>query len=159
MTVQTDDLDSALGPLAPFAGRWIGGGEGHYPTIDDFSYEEEIDLAWDGRPFLTYVSRTWSPGRAKPMHTENGFLRRAGEAVELLITQPTGFAELHRGPVVGGVFAPEQLSLARSPDAKPVHSVRRTLTVAGDHFSYEFSMAHGDTPMTHHLSGRLHRAR
>ncbi|QDQ96601.1 FABP family protein [Tomitella fengzijianii] len=152
-----------LGPLAGFAGRWAGGGEGHYPTIDDFAYEEEIDFSWDGRPFLTYLSRTWAPGRARPMHTETGFLRAVGGGeAELLVTQPTGFTEIHRGPAESGgpgdaVFAPEQLHIAGSPDAKPVHGVRRRFTVDGDTLTYELWMAHADTPMTHHLSAALHR--
>ncbi|GAA4807349.1 FABP family protein [Tomitella cavernea] len=155
-----------LGPLAGFAGRWVGGGEGHYPTIDDFTYEEEIEFSGDGRPFLTYLSRTWAPGRSRPMHTETGFLRNVGGGeAELLVTQPTGFTELHRGAVEpddaaqGGsvVFAPEQLHIARSPGAKPVHCVRRRFTVDGDGLSYELWMAHADTPMTHHLSAVLRR--
>lgn len=151
-------MEEVLGPLAAFAGRWDGGGSGHYPTIDDFSYEEEIEFDWDGRPFLTYRSRTWSPGRSRPMHTETGFLRRVGpDGAELLVTQPTGFTELHRGEVRDGVFAPSQLSIAVSPDAKPVHEVRRRFTVAGADLGYELWMAHAATPLTHHLSARLRR--
>ncbi|TBV77833.1 FABP family protein, partial [Lysinibacillus sp. OL1] len=25
-----------------FTGRWVGAGAGHFPTIDDFEYSEEI---------------------------------------------------------------------------------------------------------------------
>ncbi|WP_182359181.1 FABP family protein [Tomitella gaofuii] len=168
------DENAALGPLAGFAGRWAGGGEGHYPTIDDFTYEEEIEFSGDGRPFLTYLSRTWAPVRSRPMHTETGFLRNVGGGeAELLVTQPTGFTEIHRGAVetsgaVGTaevvqagsgsvVFAPEQLHIARTPGAKPVHGVRRRFTVDGDRLSYALWMAHADTPMTHHLSAVLRR--
>jgi len=150
--------DKMLGPLADFAGRWEGGGSGHYPTIEDFSYEEEIEFAWDGRPFLRYLSRTWSPGRARPMHTETGFLRRIGDdGAELLVTQPTGFTELHRGDVRDGRFAPVQWSIVASPDAKPVHEVRRRFTVEGPELGYDLWMAHADTPLTHHLRARLRR--
>jgi hypothetical protein len=28
-----------------FTGRWVGAGAGHFPTIDDFEYSEEIEFA------------------------------------------------------------------------------------------------------------------
>ena len=148
-----------LGDLAVFAGHWIGGGEGHYPTIEDFTYEEEITLTVSGRPFLTYHSRTWSPGRTKPMHTENGYLRRTGAgAVELLVSQPTGFTELHRGDLVDGVLDLSLVSLGASPEAKPVHATRRRLSVVDGALGYDMWMSHADTPMTHHLNAVLRRA-
>ncbi|MFD4294596.1 FABP family protein [Rhodococcus sp. NPDC058505] len=148
-----------LGELGVFAGTWVGGGDGHYPTIDDFSYEEEIDFtATPGKPFLAYRSRTWSPGRERPMHTENGYLRRAGDAIELLVTQPTGFVEIQRGDLIDGVLDLTPVALAASPDAKPVHEIRRRITVDGDALSYDLWMAHADTPLTHHLTARLRRA-
>lgn len=55
------ELLAPLGDLAAFAGRWVGGGAGHYPTIDDFAYDEEIELAPSGKPFLFYRSRAGSP--------------------------------------------------------------------------------------------------
>ncbi|WP_024796182.1 FABP family protein [Tomitella biformata] len=148
-----------LGDLAAFAGHWTGTGTGHYPTIADFAYEEEITFTPSGRPFLTYHSRTWSPGRTKPMHTENGYLRRTGSgAVELLISQPTGFTELHRGELVDGVLELELVNLGASPEAKPVHATRRRLTVAEEVVGYDMWMSHADTPMTHHLTAELRRA-
>lgn len=153
----TADL-GPLGELAAFAGHWIGAGEGHYPTISDFAYEEEITLTPSGKPFLTYHSRTWSPGRTKPMHTENGYLRRTDSgAVELLISQPTGFAEIHRGALADGVLDLELVSITASPEAKPVHAVRRRLALADETLGYDMWMAHADTPLTHHLKAELRR--
>ncbi|MFF0815125.1 FABP family protein [Rhodococcus sp. NPDC003318] len=148
-----------LGELGVFTGTWIGGGDGHYPTIDDFSYEEEIEFtATPGKPFLAYRSRTWSPGRERPMHTENGYLRHAGDTLELLVSQPTGFVEIQRGDLHAGVLDLTLVSLNRSPDAKPVHDIRRRITVDGDVLSYDMWMAHASTPLTHHLTARLQRA-
>ncbi|EME15280.1 FABP family protein [Rhodococcus triatomae] len=152
----TDDL---LGELGVFAGSWTGTGTGHYPTIESFSYEEEIEFTeMPGKPFLAYRSRTWSPARERPLHTENGYLRRSGGAVELLVSQPTGFVEIQRGDLVDGVLDLTLLSFARSPDAKPVHEVRRRLVVGGDTLTYDLWMAHAETPLTHHLTARLQRA-
>jgi hypothetical protein len=152
------DAENPLGELAQLGGRWVGGGDGHYPSIDDFSYEEEIEfVTTPGKPFLAYRSRTWSPGRERPMHTENGYLRNAGGQVELLVSQPTGFVEIHRGELRDGALELAQLTLAASPDAKPVHEIRRRFVVAGDELTYDLWMAHADIPLTHHLRARLTR--
>ena len=148
-----------LGDLGAFAGRWIGGGEGFYPTIEDFTYEEELTLTPSGKPFLVYQSRTWSPGRAMSLHTENGYMRRTSSgAIELLIAQPTGFTELHRGELVDGVLDLSMVSLGASPEAKPVHATRRRLKIDDVALRYDMWMSHADTPMTHHLTAALHRA-
>lgn len=145
--------------LAPFAGRWVGTGEGAYPTIDDFAYTEEIEFTPSGKPFLAYRSRTWEEGSGRPLHTESGFLRLVAEdEAELLVAQPTGFVEIHRGQIREGTIELSMLSLAASPDAKPVHSVRRQLSVLGGSLTYDLWMAHDTTPLTHHLHGHLRLA-
>ncbi len=154
-----DETGDPLAELRIFEGTWVGDGHGHYPTIDDFSYEEEVEFtATPGKPFLAYRSRTWSPGRERPMHTESGYLRRAGRNVELLVSQPTGFVEIQRGEIESGVLDLTPVLVAASPDAKPVHAIRRRFTVAADVLSYDLWMAHADTPLTHHLQAELHRS-
>ncbi|WP_137722785.1 FABP family protein [Prescottella subtropica] len=154
------DLLAPLGDLAVFAGRWVGGGAGHYPTIDDFTYDEVIEFEPSGKPFLFYRSRTRKPGGGQPMHTETGYLRPAGSSVELLVTQPTGFVEIQRAESVGGVLDFTQHTLGLSPDAKPVHGIRRRweLSADGRTLAYDMWMAFDDVPMTHHLRAELRRA-
>ncbi len=148
-----------LGDLGAFAGRWIGGGEGFYPTIEDFTYEEELTLTPSGKPFLVYQSRTWSPGRAMSLHTENGYLRKTDSgAVELLISQPTGFTEIHRGTLTDGVLDLAMESIVGSPEAKPVHATGRRFKIVDGVLSYDMWMSHADTPMTHHLNATLRRS-
>lgn len=152
----TDDI---LGELAPFAGTWTGGGDGHYPTIDPFSYDETIEFATiPGKPFLVYGSRTRHRTEGRPLHTESGYLRRSGDDVELLVSQPTGFVEIQRGRLDGGVLDFTTVVLERSHDAKPVHEVRRRFVLDGDMLSYDFWMAHANTPLTHHLRAELRRS-
>lgn len=154
-----DESGDPLAELRLFEGVWVGAGAGHYPTIDDFSYEEEVEFtATAGKPFLAYRSRTWSPGRERPMHTESGYLRRAGRHAEMLISQPTGFVEIQRGEIEDGTLDLTPILVAASPDAKPVHAIRRRLVVAGDTLSYDLWMSHADTPMTHHLRAELRRS-
>lgn len=151
--------DDPLGCLAPFAGRWTGGGDGHYPTIDDFSYDETVEFATvPGKPFLMYVSRTRHRTEGRPLHTENGYLRRSGDDVELLVSQPTGFVEIQRARPDDGVLDFTPVTLERSPDAKPVHELRRRFVLEGDVLVYDLWMAHADTPLTHHLHAELRRA-
>lgn len=154
------ELLAPLGDLTAFAGRWVGGGSGHYPTIDDFAYDEEIELAPSGKPFLFYRSRTRKPGGSMPMHTETGYLRRAGDGVELLVAQPTGFVEIHRATLSDGVLDFVSHALDASPDAKPVHEIRRRfeLLEGGTVLAYDMWMAFDAVPMTHHLRAELRRA-
>ncbi|WP_084721764.1 FABP family protein [Rhodococcus marinonascens] len=144
--------------LSPFVGRWFGEGEGAYPTIDDFAYTEEIEFAPTAKPFLEYRSRTWEIGSGRPLHTESGYLRLVTEnEAELLVAQPTGFTEIHRGQIRDRTIELTMLALSASPDAKPVFSVRRQLSVRGGDLTYDLWMAHDLTPLTHHLHGHLRR--
>src|SRR5699024_8755400 len=87
-------MHANLQPVAALVGTWRGPGNGHYPTITDFSYTEELTFTDVGKPFLAYLQRTWSPD-GTPMHTESGFLRVPGpETVEMTLAQPTGQTEL-----------------------------------------------------------------
>ncbi|NLV78930.1 MAG: FABP family protein [Rhodococcus sp.] len=150
--------DDPLGHLAPFAGRWVGGGDGHYPTIDDFTYDETIELSpMPAKPFLMYVSRTKHRVEGRPLHTENGYLRRSGDDVELLVSQPTGFVEIQRSRLTHGVLDFVTVTLQRSADAKPVHEVKRRWVLDGGTLVYDLWMAHADTPLTHHLHAELRR--
>lgn len=144
--------------LVPFAGGWIGRGEGAYPTIDAFSYSEEIEFTPSGKPFLSYRSRTWDTDTGRPLHTESGYLRLlTDDEVELLVTQPTGFAEIHRGRITDGLLELSLLSLIASPDAKPVHDIRRALSARGSGLTYDLWLAYDLIPLTHHLHASLHR--
>ena len=53
------DLAPQCAPLAWLLGRWEGSGVGGYPTIDDFSFAQEVSFEQNGKPFLSYRSRAW----------------------------------------------------------------------------------------------------
>jgi hypothetical protein len=49
----TASLAASLLPLAPLLGVWRGNGQGVFPTIEPFAYEEEVRFAArDGRAAL-----------------------------------------------------------------------------------------------------------
>ncbi|WP_278314195.1 FABP family protein [Lolliginicoccus levis] len=154
MTSPTDPLHE----LAALAGTWHGTGHGHYPTIEEFDYREEIELVPSGKPFLFYRSRTWNLRTEQPMHTECGYLRRTTSgSVELLLSQPTGFTEIHATRWHEGVLEFHPVRIERSVEAKPVHDVRRKLVLDGDRLVFDMWMAHAETPLTHHLHAEYTR--
>ena len=76
---QGPDLHPALLGLLPYVGIWRGRGRGGYPTIEDYTYGQEVRFSHDGRPFLAYESRAWildDEGKAvRPSHREVGWWR------------------------------------------------------------------------------------
>ncbi len=76
------DLPPALAPLAWLVGTWAGAGVVGYPTVEQARFGQEVVFAHDGRPFLSYTSRTWLLDEAgqqvRPLATETGFWRPAG---------------------------------------------------------------------------------
>jgi hypothetical protein len=156
------ELHAACEALAPLVGTWSGPGEGHYPTIPDFSYLEELSFGHVGKPFLAMTQRTRDPVTDAPLHSEVGYLRpQPHAAMELVLTQPTGVVEIHIGSVaeVGGSLVvdlrTERVEGTRT--AKPITEVRRRLEVDGDDLVSEMWMAAMGQPLTHHLRAELTR--
>lgn len=149
-----------LTPLAPLLGTWKGEGSGEYPTIDSFTYTEELAFTDVGKPFLLYVQKTWSPSGA-PMHTETGYLRLpAPGVIEMILAQPTGQTELLEGTIeenADGFQITLQSTVVNSATAKTVDATERkySLTNGGAQLSTTFAMAAVGVPMTHHLGSTL----
>ncbi|MHB1615176.1 MAG: heme-binding beta-barrel domain-containing protein [Actinomycetes bacterium] len=152
-------IEDQLGTLAQLAGRWEGRGEGHYPTISAFTYQETLTFEHLGKPFLVYTQRTRDPGTGAGLHVESGYLRPGeGGRAELLVVQPTGYVEIHEGPLdAAGWLRLTMTSLARSTTAKEVAEVRREIEWSGGWLRYDLWMAHADVPLTHHLHAELRR--
>lgn len=160
MDLDNTKLAPALAPVAALLGTWRGDGAGEYPTIEDFSYTDEIVFTDVGKPFLHYVQRSWSPAGA-PMHTETGYLRIPGPGTaEFILAQPMGQTELAEGTLTSG---PDTLVLefearvANSASAKEVESTRRRYELTAGVLTTTFAMAAVGQPMTHHLRSELRR--
>lgn len=156
----TPPLHPALEPLAFLLGDWAGTGAGSYPTdIRDFRYREEVRFWHGGKPVLLYTQRTVDLDDGAPLHAEMGFWRPQPDGrVEVVISHPTGHAEVSAGSVVDGRVELATTAVTATVTAKEVTAVERTFTVAGDELAYELRMAAVGRPMTHHLAATLRRA-
>lgn len=159
-------MDEALHPdvadLGCLLGTWSGEGRGSYPTIDPFTYREEVVFAHVGKPFLAYRQSTVLVGTGLPAHAEAGYLRGVGDGrVELVLAHPTGLAEVAEGHAVvepdGLRLHLRSTSVTGTATAKEVRSVERTISVAGDRLRYDLAMAAVGQPHQHHLAAELHR--
>jgi len=135
---------------------------GHYSTIDDFEYREELTFGHVGKPFLAMNQRTRSAATGQPLHAEAGYLRAVGGGVvELVIAQPSGIIEIDIAEVVvseSGLMLDFHSHLVGiAPAAKSVTEVRRQLVVTGNEMIIEMWMAAVGEPMQHHLRSKLER--
>jgi THAP4-like, heme-binding beta-barrel domain len=151
-------------PLAGLVGTWRGRGKGDYPTIEPFAYTEEVVFGHVGKPFLAYTQRTRDADTGLPLHAEAGYLRAfEDDAVELVVAQPSGIAEIlvgTRQPAAAGGMLIDLRSdtVARTPTAKVATEVRRAFELGGDVLTYRLAMAAVGRSLQDHLAAELHRA-
>lgn len=164
----------ALPPIHPdiealaqlLLGTWSGTGQGEYPTIEPFPYEETITFAHIGKPFLVYTQRTKHGADGRPLHAETGYWRSPPTTpgqVEVVLAHPTGVAEIlegthdHNTDMTTGVIVLRSAHVTSTTTAKPVTAIERRFEIAGDTIRYTLAMAAVDEPLTHHLRAELHR--
>ncbi len=160
---QDPELHERLEHLAFLVGRWQGVGVVGYPTIESANYEQELSFTHDGRPFLSYSSRTWlidSDGApSRPAATETGFWRPGKEPrdVEVLLAHPTGIVEVYVGEVAFTRIDLATDVVARTETAKQVSGLKRLYGLVEGDLAYAIDMAAVDQPLQSHLSARLQR--
>jgi len=165
------DLPAELAHLSWLLGRWGGIGEGGYPTVQPFRYEQVVEFASDGRPFLEYRSVSWIVDehnqRVRPAATESGYWRpRPGNGVELLLSHPTGFVEVWYGRVEVTAMADARITgarvelttdaVVRTESAKEVSSGHRLYGLVDGQLLTTYDMAAVGHPLTNHLAIALH---
>lgn len=145
------------GPLAFLLGTWHGKGRGHYPTIEDFTYEEEVTFTSNGKPFLIYRQSTKSP-EGSPLHGEAGYLRPAPDGrAEFVLAHPFGVVEICEGTLESGRLDLVSTTVAGTSTAKEILATRRVIEVDEDELHYDFYMAAVGNPLEHHLEATLTR--
>jgi hypothetical protein len=153
-------LHPDIGPLAFLLGTWRGRGTGEYPTIEPFAYEEELEFAHVGKPYLTFRQRTWRPrdGEVLSSHMELGFWRpRPDGGVEVVSAHPNGVAEIETGTVEEGRIELVSQKIVTSPSAKDVTRLERRFLVDGDTLTYDVRMAAVGQALSPHLHAELRR--
>ncbi len=153
----------AIAPLSFLLGRWEGAGVLGYPTIESVNYGEEISFSHNGKPFLIYSSRTWlleEDGSAGSLsHMEVGFWRpQPDNALEVLITHPTGVTEIYLGTISGTKIEMATDAVVRTATAKAVTAGKRLYGLVGADLAYAYDMAAVGQPLQPHLSAQLKRA-
>ena len=163
-------LPKELLPLSWLVGQWVGVGTGQYPTIEDFRFGQEVSFACDGRPFISYWSRSWllddDGNRVRPLGTETGFWRpRQDNRLEMQLAHPTGYAEIWLGSHEALGIEDARITSARAtmradviaatPSAKPYSAGERLYGLVNDELMWTFDMAAAGESLTNHLSARL----
>lgn len=164
------DLPEQVLPLSWLLGSWVGVGTGQYPTIEDFRFGQEVVFGCDGRPFLSYFSRSWmlddDGNRVRPLGTESGFWRpRPDNHVEVTLAHPTGYAEIWLGTievtglenaVITGARATLRTDVvARTDSAKDYTGGERLYGLVDGRLLWTFDMAAMGQQMTNHLAATL----
>jgi nitrobindin-like protein len=155
-------LHPDLAPLAFLLGRWEGAGVGGYPTIESFQFGQEMVFSHNGKPFLSYTSRTWlldAEGHlGRPLATESGFWRpQADGKVELLLAHPTGITEIYLGEINGTRVDLITDVVARTETAKEYSAGRRLYGLIGEDLGWAYDMAAVGQPLQSHISAQLKR--
>jgi THAP4-like, heme-binding beta-barrel domain len=158
-----DDLHAEVMPLAFLLGHWQGNGHGDYPTIEKFSFAQELAFTHDGRPFLHYLSRTWllddEGNSVRPLAVETGFFRPQPDGeVEVLLTHPTGVAEVYFGTIDGAKLELRTDAVARTASAKEYSAGHRLYGLVEGDLLWTFDMAAVGQPLQSHIWARLQRA-
>jgi len=173
MSTGTVALPDELVPLSWLIGSWVGVGIGGYPNIPEFRFGQEINFACDGRPFLSYWSRSWLLNEAgqpvRPLAMEAGFWRpQPNNQVEVVLSHSSGYSEVWVGEVAITELAEAMISgakvelrtdiVARTVTAKEYNAGQRLYGLVQGDLLWAYDMAAMGQPLTSHVSARLKRA-
>ena len=89
-------------PLQPLLGTWHGRGEGSFPTMDSFAYEEEIEFGSLGVPAITYRQHAWLPDDGELLHLEMGLWRAQANGLLVITIALPRVTELSEGAIEDG---------------------------------------------------------
>ena len=157
-----EGLHPDLNPLAWMIGTWRGNGHGEYPGTERFDFQQEVTFSHDGRPFLTYFSRSWIINEKNEITStaasETGFWRiKPNNQLEVILAHSTGIAE---GWV--GVFDGPKIQLVMdhsysAPSAKSINEGQRLYGLVDGELFYAYDMAYGRNKLQAHIWSTLPR--
>jgi hypothetical protein len=150
------------GVLGHLLGRWEGTGSGEFPTLDSFTYREQLDMTEHGVGVVHYVQRTWRlvNGVGVGSHMETGFISvRDDNSVYILNAQGSDRVEVLQGrwTLDNDVASIDVNSAVLAHDDRMIRSWRN-ITMNGRELSYFMGMATNTVPHgATHLTATLHR--
>jgi len=168
-------------PLAWLLGTWRGEGVVDYPGIDEATFTQEIVIASDGGPYLSYTSTirlvTAPPDTgalveeppAPVWQTESGYWRIPPERptdwgltpdqhpVELLVADPSGHVALYIGAVGKGRIDLVSDAIVRTASGAAVSAGKRLYGLVNGELMWAHDIAAFGHPMQSYASGRLAR--
>lgn len=159
-----DNIHPNCARLAWLIGTWVGNGHGDYPTIEPFSFGQEVIFQQDGRPFIHYFSRSWLVNEEgetiRPAAQETGFLRPQEDGtIEWVMSHNLGFVEVWHGEL-----HPERPSfevvtdaVARTASAKEYTGGKRLYGYVEGDLAYAYDMAAMGQELQPHLWAKLQR--
>ena len=155
-------MHEALAPVSFLLGRWEGAGVVGYPTIESAQFGQEITFGHNGKPFLSYASRTWlldeEGNIGRPLAMETGFWRPQPDGkLEVLLVHPTGICEIYLGEIAGTRIDLATDAVVRTATAKEVTAGRRLYGLIGADLGYAYDMAAVGQPLQSHVSAQLKR--
>lgn len=169
-TTGVSGIPDELKALSWLIGSWVGVGVGGYPTIEDFHFGQEVSFSTDGRPFLSYWSRTWllddQGNQIRPLSMETGFWRpQPDNQVEVVLAHPTGYAEVWVGDITVTEISDATITgaraelrtdvIARTVTAKEYSAGHRLFGLVQGDLLWAYDMAAVGQPMQAHVSARL----
>lgn len=157
-----DNLHPDCAPIAWLLGTWRGNGHGDYPTIEKFSFGQELIFAHDGRPFFHYMARSWivdeEGEKVRDAAIETGFWRARPEgALEVVLTHSSGIAEVWYGQAAGGKVELHTAGVSFTESAKEVTGGGRMYGNVDGDLLYAYDMAALGQELQPHLWARLQR--
>ena len=95
--------------MAFLLGRWRGTGTGSYPTIEPFTYREELLFEQVGEPYLLYSQESWDAVTGDPSTSSGGSCGPAPTSVRSSSCSriPIGVTEMSHGRVDGTILTLE----------------------------------------------------
>lgn len=149
--------------LAWLLGRWEGSGKATYPGTEDVDFGQQMDFSQNGGNYLHYLSQTFIVDEdgvpVAPLGMETGFwLPKADGTVEVVLSQPAGYAEVWYGKITGARIELSTDVVMRTASAPEYTAGQRLYgNVEGD-LLWTFDKAADGHPLQNHQWARLRRS-
>lgn len=164
MAEQTTQKEVALRVLAMLEGKWTGEGQGEFPTIDSFDYQETLIFERRDENSLFYQQRTEKRYKGESVyqtsHWESGFLRVLDNGmIEWINSQSGGRTEVLVGiPEIDDDLIRLELTSQALTNDERMASSARMIEVGSSMLKYQMGMQTTLVEkLTPHLAATLHR--